>query len=216
MFDISWSEFLLIGVVALVVIGPKELPTVMRTLGQWTRKVRSMASDFQGQFHDAMREFEMADLKQQVDDIKNEVTNFDPLKSTREDLESTADDVKRSLDAAPEPALPAAEVEPAVAELPDEFAAELPAEELPPETPPVAYEATAISAAEGVAAEGVAAEPQVDAETEIAAAGAPHALIEQPVSALEPAGSEPVVSAAEAAGQTAHQATEAEGTGRTG
>ncbi len=214
MFDISWSEFLLIGVVALVVIGPKELPTVMRTLGQWTRKVRSMAADFQGQFHEAMREVEMADLKQQVDDIKNDVASFDPLKSMREDIESTAADVKRSLDAAPEsepaPALPAAEVEPAMAEFPAEFPAELPAEELPTETPPVAYEAAAISAAEGAAAE-----PQIAAETEIVAAGAPHALIEQPASALEPAGSDPVVRAAEAAGQTAHQAPEAEGTGRT-
>ena len=44
MFDISWTEFLLIGVVALMVIGPKELPGVMRTLGQWTRKIRSMAA----------------------------------------------------------------------------------------------------------------------------------------------------------------------------
>jgi Tat protein translocase TatB subunit len=69
MFDISWTEFLLIGVVALIVIGPKELPAVLRTLGQWTRKVRSMAADFQNQFQEAMREAEMADLKKQVDDI---------------------------------------------------------------------------------------------------------------------------------------------------
>ena len=69
MFDISWTEFLLIGVVALIVIGPKELPAVLRTLGQWTRRVRSMAADFQGQFQEAMREAEMADLKKQVDDI---------------------------------------------------------------------------------------------------------------------------------------------------
>ena len=63
MFDISWTEFLLIGIVALVVIGPKELPGVMRTLGQYTRKIRGMASDFQNQFQEAMREAEMADLK---------------------------------------------------------------------------------------------------------------------------------------------------------
>ena len=69
MFDISWTEFLLIGIVALVVIGPKELPGVMRTLGQWTRKIRSMAADFQNQFQEAMREAEMADLKKQVDDM---------------------------------------------------------------------------------------------------------------------------------------------------
>ena len=46
MFDISWTEFLLIGIVALIVIGPKELPAVMRGLGQWTRKIRSLSADF--------------------------------------------------------------------------------------------------------------------------------------------------------------------------
>jgi sec-independent protein translocase protein TatB len=90
MFDISWTEFLLIGVVALIVIGPKELPAVMRTMGQWTRKVRSMAADFQNQFQEAMREAEMADLKKQVDDM----THFDPLK----DVKSSIDEVKSSFD----------------------------------------------------------------------------------------------------------------------
>jgi len=88
MFDISWTEFLLIGVVALVVIGPKELPGVMRTLGQWSRKVRSMASDFQNQFQEAMREAEMADLKKEVDDMASGIKNYDPLKAVRENVES--------------------------------------------------------------------------------------------------------------------------------
>jgi sec-independent protein translocase protein TatB len=120
MFDISWSEFLLIGVVALVVIGPKELPAVMRALGQWTRKVRSMASEFQNQFQEAMREAEMADLKKEVDDLAQDVKNFDPLKDVRDHVESVGEDVKQSL-ASPEP--PAAGAEPAaltetVAEMP--------------------------------------------------------------------------------------------------
>src|SRR5579864_6919639 len=97
MFDISWSEFLLIGIVALVVIGPKELPAVMRTLGQWTRKVRSMASEFQNQFQEAMREAEMADLKKQVDDMARDVTDVDPLKGVRDDIENVDSDVQRSL-----------------------------------------------------------------------------------------------------------------------
>ena len=63
MFDIGWSELLVIGVVALIAIGPKELPGVLRTVGQWMGKIRRMASEFQGQFHEAMREAEMADLK---------------------------------------------------------------------------------------------------------------------------------------------------------
>ncbi len=103
MFDISWSEFLLIGVVALIVIGPKELPGVLRTLGQYTRKVRSMAADFQNQFQEAMREAEMTDLKKQVDDLAQDVKNFDPLKDVRSDLEATGKDLERSLEATPEP-----------------------------------------------------------------------------------------------------------------
>jgi sec-independent protein translocase protein TatB len=101
MFDISWTEFLLIGVVALVVIGPKELPGVLRTLGQWTRKVRSMAADFQNQFHEAMREAEMGDLKKQVDDLAQDFTHLDPLKSVRDDFESMGKDFEKSLDGAP-------------------------------------------------------------------------------------------------------------------
>jgi len=97
MFDISWSEFLLIGVVALIVIGPKELPTVMRTMGQWTRKIRSMAADFQNQFHEAMREAEMADLKKQVDDIAQDIKDYDPLKGVRTDVEAIGKDLNRDL-----------------------------------------------------------------------------------------------------------------------
>src|SRR5690348_17344372 len=95
MFDISWTEFLLIGIVALIVIGPKELPAVMRTMGQWTRKSRSLAADFQNQFHEAMREAEMADLKKQVDDMAQDVKHYDPLKDVRADVEA----IGKNLDA---------------------------------------------------------------------------------------------------------------------
>jgi len=98
MFDISWSEFVIIGVVALIVIGPKELPGVMRTLGQYTRKVRSMAADFQNQFQEAMREAEMADLKKQVDDMAADIKSYDPLKDVRADVESIGKDFEKSLD----------------------------------------------------------------------------------------------------------------------
>jgi sec-independent protein translocase protein TatB len=97
MFDISWTEFLLIGIVALIVIGPKELPAVMRSLGQWTRKIRSLAADFQNQFHEAMREAEMADLKKQVDDMASDVKNYDPLKDVRTDVEAIGKDLDESV-----------------------------------------------------------------------------------------------------------------------
>jgi sec-independent protein translocase protein TatB len=110
MFDISWSEFMLVGVVALIVIGPKELPGVLRTLGQYTRKVRSMAADFQNQFQEAMREAEMADLKKQVDDLAKDVKDFDPLKGVREDVEAAGRDIESSFQPPTDvkPVLPAA------------------------------------------------------------------------------------------------------------
>jgi sec-independent protein translocase protein TatB len=79
MFD--WNEIVLIGVVALIVIGPKELPAVLRTIGQWTTKIRRMAGEFQSQFQEAMREAEMADLKKQVDEIS------DPAKLVSSDFD---------------------------------------------------------------------------------------------------------------------------------
>jgi sec-independent protein translocase protein TatB len=91
MFDISWGELLIIGVVALVVIGPKELPGVLRTTGLWMGKIRRMASEFQDQFREAMREAEMADLKKHFDDAANTAssyTNFDPIGTVRKEIES--------------------------------------------------------------------------------------------------------------------------------
>src|SRR3954468_7905025 len=71
MFDIGWSELVVIGVVALIAIGPKELPGVLRMVGQWMGKARKMAAEFQGQFNEAMREAEMADLKKTFDEVKD-------------------------------------------------------------------------------------------------------------------------------------------------
>src|ERR1700689_2569087 len=98
MFDIFWTEFLLIGVVALIVIGPKELPAVLRTVGQWTRRIRSMAADFQGQFQEAMREAEMADLKKQVDDIAHDVKTCDPPKGVRTGVKGAGKDIQSPLE----------------------------------------------------------------------------------------------------------------------
>jgi sec-independent protein translocase protein TatB len=108
MFDIGWSELLVIGVVALIAIGPKELPGVLRMVGQWLGKVRRMASEFQGQFQEAMREAEMADIKKQVDDITNTastVTNFDPLGDISKQFETVIDDKPAQATTPSEPAV---------------------------------------------------------------------------------------------------------------
>ncbi len=90
MFDIGWSELLVIGVVALIAIGPKELPGVLRAVGHWMGKIRRMASEFQGQFQEAMREAELADVKKQFDDmtsVTGDLTKFDPLADVQKDVE---------------------------------------------------------------------------------------------------------------------------------
>ncbi|OLB77685.1 MAG: twin-arginine translocase subunit TatB [Alphaproteobacteria bacterium] len=100
MFEIGWSELLLIGIVALIAIGPKELPTVLRTLGQWMSKLRRMASEFQSQFQEAMREAEMADLKKQVDEMTSQAqsyASFDPVSEVKRELESTQQQIESAM-----------------------------------------------------------------------------------------------------------------------
>ncbi len=67
MFDIAWDELGLIAVVALVVIGPKDLPKVMRQAGRWARKAREMAAEFQRGVDELVRESELGDLKHEVE-----------------------------------------------------------------------------------------------------------------------------------------------------
>jgi sec-independent protein translocase protein TatB len=109
MFDIGWGELLVIGIIALIAIGPKELPTVMRTVGHWMGKVRRMAAEFQGQFQDALREAELEDLKKQADDIKSTVTDvasYDPLADIDNDGEAGFEPAKNESTREPEAAAP--------------------------------------------------------------------------------------------------------------
>jgi sec-independent protein translocase protein TatB len=104
MFDIGWGELLVIGVVALIAIGPKELPGALRTLGQWMGKLRRMASEFQGQFHEAMREAELHDLKKQVDEMTTQAqgyANFDPVSEVRKEFESTQRQIESAMSGQP-------------------------------------------------------------------------------------------------------------------
>lgn len=67
MFDIGWPEFLVILVVALLVVGPRDLPGALRQVGRWVRSARKMAREFQRHVDDAMREAELDDLKKGID-----------------------------------------------------------------------------------------------------------------------------------------------------
>jgi sec-independent protein translocase protein TatB len=118
MFDMSWGEVMVIGAVALIVIGPKDLPKALRTLGNMTSHVKKMASEFQSQFNEAMREAELEDIKKEVSGLNAEVssinesvssslnTSFDPLAPDSSPAASTT----RSSPDTSAPTTPASEV----------------------------------------------------------------------------------------------------------
>ena len=126
MFDVGWSELVVIAVVALVVIGPKELPGVLRSIGYWMGKVRRMASEFQGQFQEAMREAEMADLKKDVDDLNSAatgLTDFNLLADAQKQIDSAFEAADKSISAPASPDAATVENSPppdAVSAQPDE------------------------------------------------------------------------------------------------
>lgn len=71
MFDFAWSEIALIGVVALVAIGPKDMPVAIRTIAQMIKKARRMAGEFQTHVDEMMREANLDEVRQQFNDIRN-------------------------------------------------------------------------------------------------------------------------------------------------
>jgi sec-independent protein translocase protein TatB len=94
MFDIDAGKILVVGVVALLVIGPKDLPRVLRTVGQTVGKMRRMASEFQNQFMEAIKEAEFEDLKKEISAIEESAkidANFDPVSVMREEVTSAVD-----------------------------------------------------------------------------------------------------------------------------
>ena len=118
MFDIGWSELLVIGIVALVVIGPKELPTVLRKVGQGVGKLRRMAGEFQGQFNEALREAELSDFKDNITGLKNDLGNLASDARTSlanamptNPLHDIEDSMKAPTGAVESKALPAADIE---------------------------------------------------------------------------------------------------------
>lgn len=91
MFDIDSGKLLIVAVLALVVIGPKELPRVLRLVGQSVGKMRRMATEFQGQFMDAMKEADIADIRKELDDLNKSAAldvQFDPARDIQTEFNS--------------------------------------------------------------------------------------------------------------------------------
>src|SRR5882724_7678466 len=114
MFEVGWTEMLVIAIVMIVVVGPKDLPNMLRTFGRTTAKLRAMAADFQKQFNEALKEAELDDVKKSVDTLRG----LNPAAEIRKQLnpfEQAAAEVRSGVDAvmkpkpAVDPATPPAE-----------------------------------------------------------------------------------------------------------
>lgn len=114
MFDVGWTEMLVVAVVMIVVVGPKDLPNMLRTFGRMTAKMRGMANDFRKQFDDALKEAELDDVKKSVDQLRG----LNPMTEVRKQLnpfEKAAADLRAGVDnamkpkPAPEPTVEAAD-----------------------------------------------------------------------------------------------------------
>lgn len=110
MFDIGWPELMVVAIVLIVVVGPKDLPRMLRTFGKTTTKLRSMAGDFRRQFDDALKEAELDDVKSTIDTARS----LDPTREIRKQLNplgKIGDDIKDSLKTATKPAAAAEKTE---------------------------------------------------------------------------------------------------------
>lgn len=90
MFDIGWSELLVVAVVAIIVVGPKDLPRMLRAFGRLMGQVRRTANEFKSQFDEALRDAELDEARRSVEGIGR----IDPLKDVRKEL----GDIKRAVD----------------------------------------------------------------------------------------------------------------------
>lgn len=129
MLDIGWSEILVIAVVLIVVVGPKDLPPMLRAFGRMSRKFTAMAADFRKQFDDALNENDMGDLRKTISDVQrlhpgNAIREaMSPLRQAADDLKA---DIRKTVEAQPAASAPAPAVsEPAPA--PAVSATEVPA-----------------------------------------------------------------------------------------
>ncbi len=147
MLDIGWTEMAFIAVIALIVIGPKDLPKAMRTVSHWVRKARSLAREFQSGLDDIARETELDQVKDQITggidfDLEDEIEkSIDPTGSVDEamDISRELADLDGDQTPSPEelPAPPEADFIPpeeAEASVPDEDSGDSAAGEPAPET----------------------------------------------------------------------------------
>jgi sec-independent protein translocase protein TatB len=89
MFDLGWSKLIIIAMLAIVVVGPKDLPALLRTIGKFVGQIRRQADEFRQQFNEAMKDTELDQIRKDVEDIKRSAVD-----SVRDIEASAADSVK--------------------------------------------------------------------------------------------------------------------------
>lgn len=98
MFDISWSELLILGIVTLIFVGPKELPVFLRTIGRYVGMVKRQAGEFREQFDSAMREAELDQLRKDMMNVKSDVEST--VRDAGRSVEDEFDAMRSELDSA--------------------------------------------------------------------------------------------------------------------
>lgn len=98
MFDIGWSELLILGIVAVLVVGPRDLPRLMRVVGQYVSWVRSMANDFKQHVKEAVDQADLDDVRSAVDDLNRN----NPLQDVKNSIRNAGQDIEKSIDKAGE------------------------------------------------------------------------------------------------------------------
>ncbi|WP_064683508.1 Sec-independent protein translocase protein TatB [Rhizobium bangladeshense] len=165
MFDIGWTELLVIAVVLIVVVGPKDLPPMLRAFGKMTQRARKVAGDFRAQLDEALREAELDDVRQTIGDAQK----LNPVNSLREamnPLRQMGNEIKADLQKSTVVTENKTEVPPAVVSAP------APSTSLP-ETPPLVPTPSPMPepvAAAAVQAGTIAAKPKAPRKPRVKAA----------------------------------------------
>jgi sec-independent protein translocase protein TatB len=165
MLEVGWSELLVIAIVMIVVVGPKDLPKMLRTFAGFAKKARGMANEFQSQFNDAMRDAELDDVRKTIADVrslnpKNALKDaFDPIRKAGEDVKREMQGVKTGIENSIAPSAPV-----------------MAAPTLISETPPIIAPAQSVALSSGAPAElapVVSSKPKVAAKKAVTATAEP-------------------------------------------
>lgn len=114
MFDIGWSELLILAIVTLLFVGPKDLPVFLRTIGRFTGAIRKQAGEFRAQFDEAMRESEFDQIRKDVSGLRDEVSGTvrQAARSVEDELNASSRELDSAAKTANTTSLPQAEPSP--------------------------------------------------------------------------------------------------------